>query len=190
MDCIEALLGRRSCRSFLPDPVEEEKLKTVLECAIYAPSPANKQPWEFVVARNPEYNRKLRENAEAAKVYLAGRSGWKWVPSFRLDFVSEAPVLIAVAGDPSQSGLEQFAKEPSKGYPQACAAAIENLCVAAHSMGLATLWFSMFDKDGAREIFGISPEKDPVAIVCLGYPRQIGAAPRRWGLENKVRYLD
>lgn len=59
MDCIDAILGRRSCRSFKNQPVEPDKIQTILRCAIYAPSPANKQPWEFIVVQNPTYNQRL-----------------------------------------------------------------------------------------------------------------------------------
>lgn len=190
MDCIEAILNRRSCRSFLDRPVEEEKIRQILECAIYAPSPANKQPWEFIVTRNPEYNRRLHEQAVKTKVYVASRSGWKWIPFYKLDFVLEAPVLIVVVGDPAKNGAEQFLNEPSNGFEQACSASVQNICLAAHSLGLGTLWLSFFEKSDARAIFGVPPEKDPMAIVCLGYPARVTSAPARQGLAEKVRYLD
>lgn len=190
MDCIETILSRRSCRSFLDKPVEEEKIRQILKCAIYAPSPANKQPWEFIVARGPEYGRRLREQAEKTKPYIASRSGWKWIPHYRLDFVSEAPVLIVVVGDPAKNGAEQFLDEPSSGFEHACSAAVQNICLAAHSLGLGTLWLSLYEKSDARAIFGVPRDKDPMAIVCLGYPARVSSAPARQGLAEKVRYLD
>lgn len=190
MDCIEAILNRRSCRSFLDKPVEDEKIQQILECAIYAPSPANKQPWEFIVTHNPEYGRRLREQAEKTREYVASRSGWKWIPHYKVDFVSESPVLIVVVANPAKNGAEQFLNEPSNGSDQACSAAVQNICLAAHSLGLGTLWFSFFEKADARAIFGIPQEKDPMAIVCLGYPSRVSSAPARQGLAEKVRYLD
>lgn len=190
MDCLEALLGRRSCRNFKSDPVEKEKIAKMLEAAVYAPSPANKQPWEFIVVNNPEYNRRLNETSEATKVKLAGRSGWKWLPDFSIGFLLQAPTLVVVVGDPAKNGAEQFLDEPGAGYVQACSCAIQNMLLAAHAQGLATLWFSLYEKTDVREIFAISADKDPVGIVCVGYPERIGTAPVRKGVAEKVRYLD
>lgn len=190
MEIIEGLLTRRSCRKFTPQPVEKEKIIKILECASFAPSPANKQPWEFIVTTNLRYNLELKNSAEAAKEKLFARSGWKWLPAYRLDFITEAPVLIVVTGDPERNGAEQFLDEPSKGYEHACCAAIENLLLAAHGLGLATLWLSLFEKKEARSIFGIDEKQDPVAIICLGYPAGPVAAPARKDLGDKVRFLD
>jgi len=67
MDCMEAILNRRSCRNFKSQPVEKEKVTLMLEAAIYAPSPANKQPWEFIVTTNPAYGIQLKQTSEQPK---------------------------------------------------------------------------------------------------------------------------
>ena len=190
MDIIEALLNRRSCRKFTGQPVEKEKITKILECANFAPSPANKQPWEFVVAANPKYNLDLKRKVAATKEKVAAKSGWKWLPAYQVDFITEAPVLIVVTGDPERNGAEQFLDEPGKGYEQACCAAIQNILVAAHGLGLATLWLSLFEKRDARAIFKIDEQKDPVAIICLGYPQGVTLAPARKELSSKVIFLD
>lgn len=190
MECIEAILGRRSCRSFKKQPVEKEKIKQMLEAAFYAPSPANKQPWEFIVVNNPQYNARLKETSEITKEKLAARSGWQWIPAFNIEFLLQAPTLIVVVGDPARNGAEQFLDVPSPGYLEACSAAIQNMSLAAHTMDLGTLWFSLYEKADARQIFGISEDKDPVGIICVGYPERLGKAPFRKGIEDKVRYID
>lgn len=190
MDCMEAILNRRSCRSFKSQPVEKEKIKTLLEAAIYAPSPANKQPWEFIVVTNPTYKAQLKETSDITKEKLAARSGWAWLPNFKIDFVAQAPVLIVVVGDPSRNGAEQFLDVPSPGYLEACSAAIQNILLAAHTQGLATLWFSLYEKADVRNIFHISEDKDPVGIICVGYPEKIGAAPVRKGIGDKATFID
>jgi nitroreductase len=190
MDCFEALLGRRSCRSFTSQPVEREKIDRMLEAAIYAPSPANKQPWEFIVTANPAYGARLKETSEATKAKLAARSGWPWLPTFAIDFVAQAPALIVVVGDPTRNGAEQFLDAPSPGYLEACSAAIQNLLLAAHAQGLATLWYSLYEKDDVRAIFGVSADKDPVAVICVGYPGHLGAAPARKPAAAKTTFLD
>lgn len=190
MECLEAILGRRSCRNFKNQPIEKEKIKLMIEAAIYAPSPANKQPWEFIVVNNPIYNKQLKETSEITKEKLAIRSGWKWLPTFKIDFLLQAPTLMVVVGDPDRNGAEQFLDVPSPGYLEACSAAIQNMLLAAHAQGLGTLWFSLFEKADVRSIFSISEDKDPVGIICVGYPEQIGSAPARRGIEEKVRFLD
>jgi nitroreductase len=190
MNVIETLLTRRSCRKFIQKPVEREKIETILQCAIFAPSPANKQPWEFIVSTNPKCNQDLKSAVERSKLEIADRSGWKWLTPYSVDFLLEAPVLIVVTGDPERNGAEQFLDEPGKGYEHACCAAIENILLAAHGLGLAALWFSLFEKRDARRIFGIDEQADPVAIVCLGYSDVSSAAPARKALTTKVKYLN
>lgn len=191
MEVIEALLNRRSCRHFSGQPVEKETIMKLLECANFAPSPANKQPWGFVVTSNPAYNLELKKRVEAVKEKIAAKSGWKWLLSYQVDFIEQAPILIAVTGDPERNGAEQFLDEPSMGYEHACCAAIQNILLAAHSLGLATLWLSLFEKKDARSIFGIDQKQDPVAIICLGYPQgPMMVPPPRKELNTKVKFLD
>lgn len=190
MDAIEALLNRRSCRKFTSQPVEKEKIMKILECANFAPSPANKQPWEFIVATDPKYNAELKTKVEAAREKLAVKSGWKWLPTYRVDFITEAPVLIIVTGDPEKNGAEQFLDEPGRGYEHACCAAIQNILIAAHSLGLATLWLSLFEKQDARSILGIDQKQDPIAIICLGYAEGLISAPPRKDLNTKVKFME
>lgn len=189
MECMEAILGRRSCRSFKSQPVEKEKIAAMLEGAIYAPSPANKQPWEFIVVTDQAYNEQLKATSELTREKLAARSGWAWLPNFRIDFLLQAPVLVVVVGDPARNGAEQFLDVPSPGYLEACSAAIQNLLLGAHAQGLATLWFSLYEKSDVRKIFRISEEKDPVAIICVGYAETVGTAPQRKGIRDKVTYI-
>lgn len=189
MDIIEGLLNRRSCRKFTQQPVEKEKVIKILECASFAPSPANKQPWEFVVTSNYRYNQELKTAVEKTKDKLAIKSGWKWLTSYSVDFLLQAPVLIVVTGDPERNGAEQFLDEPGKGYEHGCCAAIENMLLAAHGLGLATLWFSLFEKRDVRRIFGVDEKLDPVAIVCLGYTDGRISAPARKELASKVKFL-
>jgi nitroreductase len=190
MDVIEAILGRRSCRRFAARPVEQEKIDQILDCAIFAPSAANKQPWEFVVTSNHKYKIELKAVVDATKDKLAARSGWKWLPAYQTDFLLEALVLIVVTGDPERNGAEQFLDQPGHAYEHGCCAAIQNMLLAAHGLGLGTLWFSLFEKDDVRRIFAIPANRDPLAIICLGYPESVGAAPARKPAAEKVRYLD
>ena len=61
MDVLEVMKTRRSVRKYKPDQVDEEKLRTVLEAARWAPSWANTQCWEFIVVKDPDTKEKLAE---------------------------------------------------------------------------------------------------------------------------------
>ncbi|MCR4400834.1 MAG: nitroreductase family protein [Syntrophomonadaceae bacterium] len=179
MELMEALRTRRSCRNFLGTPVEEEKLQVVLEAAGWAPSVMNLQPWRFIVVKNPEVKQALQRAAEDAVRLAYERSGWKWLGKYRVDFLSQAPVVIVVTADPRDTGADQFLRPPS-GYAMSCCAAIQNLMLAAHDLGLATLWYSLFDKQTVSHILGLPPHIEVISLVVLGYPAgALPAVPRR-----------
>ena len=97
-----------------------------------------------------------------------GKSGWKWLGNYAVDFLQSAPVIIAVIGDPEKTGVDMFQDEGSVAYQHACAAAIQNMNLAARGLGLCSLWYTLFDKKAMREIRGVAPEKTPLALVCIG----------------------
>jgi 5,6-dimethylbenzimidazole synthase len=168
MDLFTAMKERRSCRNFMSDPVDEATIEKILESATWAPSPLNSQPWEFIVVTNKEIKEKIFSEGERCRTWALEKSGWKWLGSYPLDFLRSSPVIIAVVGDPKKSGVDMFTEEGPMGYQAACAAAIQNIHLAAYALGLSSLWFTLFDKKAIREILGIVPEKTPLALICLG----------------------
>ena len=170
MDVFDAIRGRRSCRRFLPDPVADEKIRQILEAAVWAPSPANNQPWEFVVITNPDVKKRIHEESLVVKKALFEKSGWGWVDRYKADFLLEAPVLIAVVGDSEKTGAHKFHEGTETVYQHACAAAIQNMLLAAHALGLGSLWFTLFNRAVLAEILGIGPSRLPLALICLGMP--------------------
>jgi len=189
MDVFEAIQGRRSCRKFLPDAVDDSTLEKILEAAIWAPSPANNQPWEFIVIHNKDVQEKIYRECDDCKKILFEKSGWKWVDKYRLNFLQEAPVIIAVIGDPQKTGADMFLEGGSTAYQHACTAAIQNMLLAAHAVGLGTLWFTLFDQEITKSILHVNPAKELIALVCLGKP---GAEPMqtpRTAVQEKTRYV-
>ncbi|MBI4442245.1 MAG: nitroreductase family protein [Acidobacteria bacterium] len=189
MDLFTAIKERRSCRNFSPDPVEDTSIEKILEAATWAPSPLNSQPWEFIVVTNKEVQERIFSEGERCRKWAHEKSGWKWLDSYQLDFLRSAPVIIAAIGDPKKTGVEMFSEESPMGYQAACAAAIQNMHLAAHALGLGSLWFTLFDKKAMREILGIVPEKTPLALVCIGKPASVSVAPPRKGVQEKTSYL-
>ena len=82
-----------------------------------------------------------------------------------------------------------FMEEGSVAYQAACAAAIQNMHLAAHAFGLGSLWFTLFDKKAMREILGIAPEKTPQALICLGKPVSPSAPTPRKDVKEKAIYV-
>ncbi|MEM2911874.1 MAG: nitroreductase family protein [Candidatus Bathyarchaeia archaeon] len=176
MDIIEAIKTRRSIRKYKSDPVEWGKLQTVLEAARWAPSWANTQCWEFIVVKNPETKRKLAETL----------TSWNRAS----DAVKNAPVVIAAC---AKLGLSGFWKgEPMIGkenfYMFDLALALQNLTLAAHSLGLGTLHVGAFNAEKTAEILGVPDGVKVIELIPLGYPMEVPNAPARKELKDFVYF--
>jgi len=189
MDIFTAIRERRSCRSFLPDPVSEDVIGKILEAAVWAPSAANNQPWEFIVITDKSVKKDISSESEKCRKVLFEKSGWKWVDKYRINFLEEAPVIIAVIGDPRKTGADMFLEGGGLAYRDGCAAAIQNLLLAARALELGTLWFTLFDRKTIRRILNLDPAKEPLALICLGKAGAAPAATPRKSAAEKTVYL-
>ncbi|MEM2142292.1 MAG: nitroreductase family protein [Candidatus Thorarchaeota archaeon] len=154
MDVMEAILGRRSIRKYKSSPVEKEKVDKILEAARWAPSASNLQPWHFIVVRDES------TRSQMAKAHPHGR------------FMSESPVVIVVLGDPSRHPKYHLC-DPHN--------AVQNMLLAAYSMGLGTCWIGVRDSDvepRIREILGIPDTLRVICCVSVGYPDGSGSSSR------------
>jgi 5,6-dimethylbenzimidazole synthase len=189
MDVFTAIKERRSCRKFLHDTVSEADIEKIIDAGNWAPSSANQQPWEFVVITNRDIKEQIFSDSELCKQKLFERSGWKWLEKFPIDFVKEAPVVIAVVGDPKKSGADMFLDEDTgRGYLQGCSAAVQNMMLAAHALGLGSLWFTLFEAGAVRQTLGLDAGKDPVALLCIGKPASTVGTKRK-DFREKTTYL-
>ena len=152
MDVLEAIKGRRSIRAFKSKDVPPEIVEKLIDAARWAPSAGNIQPWEFIIVRKPEIKRRLVEAA--------------------LDqtFIEEAPVVIVVCANGSRSSQGYGVRGKTLYCLQDTAAAIQNIHLAAYSLGLATCWVGAFKEEEARKILKIPHGIRPVAIIPVGYP--------------------
>ena len=190
MDIFTAIKERRSCRKYLPDQIDKDQIEKILEAATWAPSPANSQPWEFVVITNSEMKEKIYNEAERCKEYFLEKSGWKWLSKYRMDFLKEAPVVIAVIGNPKGSGTDMFSNEGATAYRECCGAAIQNMILAAHAMDLGTLWFTLFDKEKLKGILDVDPDRSPISLVLVGKAGGDLVQTPRKDVKDKTRYID
>lgn len=189
MDVFEAIKDRRSCRHFLPEPVPDKTLEQILEAGTWAPSPLNLQPWEFIVISSQEVKEAIYAEAERCRLLTLEKSGWKWLEGYSPEFVKTAPVIVAVIGNPKKTGADQFQEEGNQGYLQGCAAAVQNMLLAARGLGLGSLWFTFYDKNPLRDILEIEADKTPVALVCLGKAAKEPKPVPRKGIRDKTRYI-
>ena len=158
MEVLPEILQRRSIRAYTAEPVDKDQLERIVEAGRLAPSAKNRQEWRFVVIQKKEVRLKMMDAA------------------FNQDYVGQAPVIIAVVGDPKKTGADMFLEGGGLAYQHGCAAAIQNMLLAAHALGLGTLWFTLFEKDSIRKTLKIDQAKEPLALICLGKP---ASAPPR-----------
>jgi 5,6-dimethylbenzimidazole synthase len=168
MDLFTAIKERRSCRSFTSEPVDQQTIEKIIEAGTWAPSPMNAQPWEFIVVTSPEMKEKVYAEAERCRKWALRTSGWSWLDKYQIEFLKDVPAFIAVIGDPKKSGVDMFLEDGSVGYQYACAAAAQNMMLAAQALGIGSLWFTLFDKQKMGEVLGVNPEKKVLSLVCLG----------------------
>ena len=189
MDVFTAIKERRSCRGFSADPVDEDSIEQIIEAGTWAPSPLNAQPWEFMVILSEDVKEQIYSEAKRCREWAIETSGWKWLGKYQVEFVKSAPVIIAVVGDPQKTGVDMFQEEGHMGYQHACAAAIQNMQLAAHAMDYGTLWFTLYDKSEMRKILGVPDEKVPLAMVLLGKKQVEPPAVPRKEFRDKIRYI-
>ncbi len=179
MELMEAITTRRSVRKFQDRPLEEEKLRMVLEAARLAPSWANLQCWRFVVVKDPKMRGQLSE-LSFVKAYFSSK-GYKTNPA--RSALAEAPVVIVACADPALSG--DLGGQDY--YLTDLGIAAENLMLAAHAQGLGTVFVGVFDEGKIRELLAIPASVRIVGLLPLGYPAgEPKAGPPRKALEEIV----
>jgi len=166
MEVKEAIKARRSVRAYQDREVPEEKIKKVLEAAQLAPSANNRQPWKFVVVRDPQRREQL---ARAAA---------------NQNFVGEAPVIIvAVALQP-----EYIMRCGVPSYPVDLAIAVDHMTLSAVDEGLGTCWIGAFYQDEVKRILNIPEKYKVVALLPLGFPADKPESKFRKPLEEIICY--
>jgi nitroreductase len=178
MDVIRAIETRQSIGRVKQDPVPKEMIERILESAVHAPNHRITEPWRFHVFTGKGRGELARARAEIARLQseaegedeemAAGRISRERKKAFR------APVVIAVvceAGRDEVESLENYA---------ACAAAVQNMQLTAHALGLATMWRTgaVAYHDRMREFLGLKEGDRVVAHLYVGYA-DMGERPRR-----------
>jgi nitroreductase len=177
MDLFDAIRSRRSVRKYDVRPVEEEKLKAVLEAVRMAPSWANMQCWRMVIVKEAGMKQKISDLSFVESFFAP--KGYKANPSKKA--LAEAPVVIALCADPANSGTlwEQ------EYYLVDCGIASQNLMLAARAQGLGTVFVGVYEEDKIKSLLNVPASVRVVGLFPLGYPTEEGkAGPPRKALDE------
>ena len=161
MDIFEAIKTRRSIRRYSDRPVEDEKLRSVLEAVHMAPSWANMQCWRLVVVKDKARKEKISE-LSYVESYFAPK-GYKSNPSMKA--LAEAPVVIVLCADPAQSGVLWGQNY----YLTDAGIAAQTMMLAARGLGLGTVFVGVYDEDKLRGLLNIPAAIRIVGLFPLGY---------------------
>jgi nitroreductase len=196
-ETLRSIYARHSVRLFTDQEVAEADVRAILDAANRAPSAHNQQSWRFIVLRG--------EKKHGLAELVSGRASDFPRPSSILlrmaaRSITGAPVVVAVAntGELIRHGSELFQVDQQAARDffrtmeiQSSAAAVENLLLAATSLGIGSVWLGILFlmKQQVLEHLG-QPEGEFMAVIPLGYPAKTTQGPRKRPLEAIVKYLD
>jgi nitroreductase len=167
MSVMQAIHTRKSVRSYLDKPVEDEKLAIIMEAARLAPSASNLKEWRFVVVRKPEARIQIVEIAGSQK------------------FLGEAGAIIVACADTD----EHIMPCGQLSYPIDLAIALDHISLAAVEQGLGTCWIGNFEENKVKQLLGIPERIRIVGLMSLGYPADASPIKKnRLSIEKIVKY--
>jgi len=161
MDVSEAIRNRYSCRNYQDKPLEQDKLRAVLEAARLAPSAKNLQDWRFVVVTDRQTKKAVA--AAANDQTFLEKAGAVIVACTISDHVMRCGQAVG---------------------PIDVAIALEHMCLQATELGLATCWIGSFYPDKIKAIVGVPEDATIVELLALGYPADSPKHSRREPLDR------
>ncbi len=197
MDVVEAIKSRKSIRAFLDKPVERKIIEEILNCAVWAPSWGNTQPWEFLVV-NGDLLKKIADRNE--EKFRAGEKPSpdlempeKWPEVYRSRYIAVGKALFTAMGIKrgDREARERHYINMQRFYGAPCViyicidsalvahyatldvgAVTQNICLVAPEYGLGTciMAAAVHYPDIIRELTGLSEEKRLVLGIAMGYP--------------------
>ena len=178
----KAVFSRRDVRShFTPEPIDDKTLSKILNAAHHAPSVGFSQPWNFILIKDVETRRKVKESFDnerkrsAALIEDPKRSKYL---SLRLEGILSSAVNVCVTYDPTKFGPFVIGRSsiPETGIYSVCCA-IQNLWLAARTEGIGLGWVSILSNDDLKKILEIPEHVVPIAYLCLGHVLEFAEKP-------------
>jgi nitroreductase len=196
---------RRSVREFKSDPIPREVVLRLVEAASWAPSGSNQQPWRFVAVSNPlviaQMAAAVRDAIKVLSLRMKSvRAREEFAAYSRYFTVFEhAPLALCVYSESYQPLiarlLARYGEEDkditSTGSIQSCAAAVQNLLLMAHAMGLGGCWMTgpVIAADAIADILEVDPKWQLICVLALGYPAKVPEPPPRPNPDTLVKFM-
>lgn len=183
-ETIRTILSRRSVRSYLSEQIKADELDLVLKAGLYAPSAHNQQPWHFTVIQDKAAIDNLNQASKEAMMEFNDEHLAELAQDESFHLFYHSPTVIVVSGEKTAIASRVD-----------CAAATQNMLVAAESLNIGTCWiglvYPLFVSERAGEfakLFEIPENYELYYAVALGYKTSENepAPPRR---ENTVNYI-
>jgi nitroreductase len=208
---LSVLADRRSVRDFSPEMPPRALVVRAIEAATHAPSGMNKQPWRFVIVTNEAVKERMvarvSREIETILSLLAGDEYADKVADYLRNYATlfrSAPVVVNVLyreyGQVIASLLERSnivypdnQEEAANPAMQSVSAAIQNLQLAAHALGLATCWMTapLFARAQLHELLDVEPPWQLAAVIPIGYAGVVrNNGPRRLRLDRVMRWIE
>lgn len=140
---------RYSVRSYTDEPVSDEQLSYILECARLAPSAVNFQPWHFYVVTKEDDRRKLHT-------------------CYDREWFKTAPIYIICCINHDEEWVRKSDSKPHGNID--IAIATEHICLAASEQGLGTCWVCNFNAELCKNLFQFPENEEPAVLIPLGHP--------------------
>lgn len=163
---MQDILNRTSVRKFQTKKIEPEVLKQILQAGFSAPSAKNTQPWEFLIVQNPQTLEKMSSFTPYATP------------------IKNAPLGMLVCANINCNPFIDYCE-------QDCAAATENMLIAAKKLGIGSCWIGVYPNaervEPIRQYFSLPENIVPLWMIAFGYPAETPKVKNKWN-ENKIHY--
>ena len=178
----KALFSRRDVRShFTSEPIDDEIITRILNAAHHAPSVGFSQPWNFILIKNEETRKKIKEsfileNKKAAELIEDPKKS-KYL-SLKLEGILESAINLCVTYDPTKFGPFVIGKTsiPEAGIYSVCCA-IQNLWLASRAEGIGVGWVSILSNEELKNVLELPEHIMPIAYLCLGHVTEFAEKP-------------
>ena len=178
----KAIYSRRDVRSnFTSEPIDDQVLMRILKAGHHAPSVGFSQPWNFILIKNIETRKKIRESFENEKArsskLIEDPKRSKYL-SYKLEGILESSINVCVTYDPTNSGSFVIGRTsiPETGTFSVCCA-VQNMWLAARTEGIGVGWVSILSNETLRDVLNIPDHVVPVAYLCMGHVSKFEPRP-------------
>ena len=179
MDAQTCIMTRRSVRRFTGEKVTHEEIEKIVSLAAYAPSWKNTQITRYIAIEDSAVR------AEISARFCANNAN-------NTSIISSCSALIAQTFVKNRCGFNRdgsFTTDRREGWQYYdCGIAAQTFCLAAHSLGLATVILGVFDREGLQAYLNIPEDQELMALIALGRPGEAPAAPKRKDVETLLRF--